>query len=84
MSCLADLPQAPADLEINAELASGGNEVQEVEKGSGRRVSEQFRKPEKGILRGITLRESLRSGGKLWRSNPQQLRHQRAKWSWLV
>ena len=42
-------------------------------------ASEKFCKPSAGILRGITLRESLRRGGDLWRYKPQQLWLQRAR-----
>ena len=42
-------------------------------------ASEKFCKPNAGILRGITLRESLRRGGDLWRYKPQQLRLHRAR-----
>ena len=42
-------------------------------------ASEKFCKPNAGILRGITLRESLRRGGDLWRYKPRQLRLHRAR-----
>ena len=34
-------------------------------------ASEKFRRPHAGILRGLTLRESLWKGGDLWRHKPQ-------------
>lgn len=36
-------------------------------------VSERIQVTDKEILRGITLRESLRRGGSLWRKNPEHL-----------
>ena len=36
-------------------------------------VSERIRVTDTEILRGITLRESLRRGGSLWRKNPEHL-----------
>ena len=43
-------------------------------------VSAQIRTTDMEILRGITLRESLRRGACLWRKNPMQL----IRFSWTV
>ena len=77
---LANLSEAQAEppSETNSpEFSHPGEDEQATDPGSKSSgtltTSERFCRPHAGILRGLTLRESLRKGGDLWRYRPQQL-----------
>ena len=81
-STLAECPVEAADLAVNGLegmapcLVSGSSlDEIEVEKNDSFKSSvlKRIRTTDLEILRGITLRDSLRSRGTLWRKNPMYL-----------